>query len=63
LFLAGYARTLQAQKHFAEADDTFVRARAILVAAYGAEHARVVKLDQMRKALYQEWGRPLPALE
>ena len=63
LFLAGYARTLQAQKHFAEADDAFVRARAILVAAYGAEHARVVKLDQMRKALYQEWGRPLPALE
>jgi len=63
LFLAGYARTLQAQKHFAEADDAFVRARAILVGAYGPEHARVVKLDQMRKTLYQAWGRPMPATE
>jgi len=63
LFLAGYARTLQAQKHFAESDDAFVRARAILVAAYNPEHARVVKLDQMRKTLYQEWGRPMPAVE
>jgi non-specific serine/threonine protein kinase len=63
LFRAGYARTLQAQKHFAEADGEFVRARAILVAAYGPEHARVVKLDQMRKALYEEWGRPVSAME
>jgi tetratricopeptide (TPR) repeat protein len=60
LFLAGFARTLQAQKRYAESADTYEQARAILVAAYGATHARVVKLDQMLVALYEEWGRPLP---
>lgn len=60
LFLFGYARTLQAQKRYAEAADAVEQARAVLVAAYGPTHARVVKLDEMRTALYREWGRPLP---
>jgi non-specific serine/threonine protein kinase len=60
LFLAGLASTLQAQKRYAESADTFAQARSNLVAAYGATHARVVKIDQMRTALYQEWGRPMP---
>ncbi|HEY2395558.1 MAG TPA: tetratricopeptide repeat protein [Rudaea sp.] len=60
LFLAGFARTLQAQKRYAESADAFAQARTNLVAAYGPTHARVVKLDQMRVALYQEWGRPMP---
>ncbi len=61
LFLAGFARTLQAHKRYAESADAFAQARTNLVAAYGPTHARVVKLDQMRVALYQEWGRPMPA--
>lgn len=61
LFLSGLARTLQAQKRYPESAATFADARTILVAAYGATHARVVKLDEMRAALYREWGRPLPA--
>ena len=61
LFLAGFARTLQAQKRYAEAADAFGQARTNLVAAYGPTHARVVNLDQMRVALYREWGRPMPS--
>jgi hypothetical protein len=49
-----------AQRRYAESADMFEQARSILVAAYGASHARVVKLDQMLVALYEEWGRPLP---
>ena len=60
LFLAGFARTLQAQRRFAEAADNFGQAREILVTAYGPSHARVVKLDQMRSTLYEQWGRPMP---
>jgi non-specific serine/threonine protein kinase len=60
LFLAGFARTLQAQRRFAEAADNFAQAREILVSAYGPSHARVVKLDQMRATLYEQWGRPMP---
>lgn len=60
LFLAGYARTLAAEKRYAEAADAFEQARSILVAAYGPTHARVVKLDEMRGGLYKEWGKPVP---
>jgi len=60
LFLAGLANTLLAQKRYAESADAFDQARAILVAAYGAGHARVARLDQMRAALYREWGKPMP---
>ena len=60
LFLAGFARTLEKEKHYAEADREFTAARENLVAAYGPTHPRVVRLDQMRVALYKEWGRPLP---
>ncbi len=61
LFLTGLGRTEQAQKHYEEAAATFMRARAILLAAYGPTHARVTKLAEMQAALYKEWGRPLPA--
>lgn len=61
LFLAGLARTLARQKRYADADVAFVQARANLVAAYGAKHARVARLDRMRAELYGEWGRPLPS--
>jgi non-specific serine/threonine protein kinase len=60
LFLTGLGRTEQAQKHYEDAAATFMRARAILVAAYGPAHARVAKLAEMQAALYKEWGRPLP---
>ncbi|HET6545751.1 MAG TPA: tetratricopeptide repeat protein, partial [Rhodanobacteraceae bacterium] len=60
LFLAGLARTLQAERRYAEAADTFVAARTNLVAAYGPTHPRVVKLAAMQRALYQAWGRPVP---
>ena len=60
LFLTGLGRTEQAHKHYEDAAATFMRARAILVAAYGPTHARVAKLTEMQTALYKEWGRPLP---
>jgi len=42
-------------------NDRQLKARTILVAAYGPTHARVAKLTDMQTALYKEWGRPLPA--
>jgi non-specific serine/threonine protein kinase len=60
LFLTGLGRTQQKVKHYEEAAATFMKARAILVGAYGPTHARVTKLTEMQAALYQEWGRPLP---
>jgi hypothetical protein len=61
LFLAGLAQTLQKQKRYAESADAFAAARKNLLAAFGPTHARVIKLEQMQAALYQEWGRPQPA--
>jgi non-specific serine/threonine protein kinase len=60
LFMTGLARTLQKAGRYAEASDAFSKARANLVAAYGADHARVKRLTEMQAALYAEWGRPLP---
>jgi eukaryotic-like serine/threonine-protein kinase len=61
LFMAGLAQTLQKQKRYAESADAFAMARKNLLAAFGPTHARVMKLEQMQTALYQEWGRPQPA--
>jgi non-specific serine/threonine protein kinase len=60
LFITGLARTLHAQKRYAESADAFEQARRNLVGAYGSGHARVVKLDEMRSAMYRDWGRPVP---
>ena len=51
LFRAGLALTLQAAGRLDEARGEFETARAVLVAAYGADHPRVAKLDEMRAAL------------
>ncbi|HSS07994.1 MAG TPA: tetratricopeptide repeat-containing protein kinase family protein, partial [Rhodanobacteraceae bacterium] len=61
LFLTGLGRTLQQEKRYAEAADTFAKARTNLIAAYGPTHARVTRLTAMQLALYKEWGRPPPA--
>ncbi|MGA9342026.1 MAG: tetratricopeptide repeat protein [Rhodanobacteraceae bacterium] len=61
LFMAGLAQTLQKQRRYAEAAQTFAGARANLVAAYGPTHARVKRLAEMQIALYREWGKPMPA--
>jgi non-specific serine/threonine protein kinase len=61
LFLTGLGRTEQKRKHYEDAAATFMKARTILVGAYGPTHARVAKLAEMQTALYKEWGRPVPA--
>ena len=61
LFLTGLGRALVKEKRYEEAADTFAKARTILIAAYGPTHARVARLTEMQTALYQEWGRPMPA--
>jgi tetratricopeptide (TPR) repeat protein len=61
LFLTGLGRTLQKEKHYADAADAYARARANLIAAYGPTHERVTRLTEMQTALYKEWGRPPPA--
>lgn len=60
LFLVGFAQTLQKQKRYQEAADTFAAARKNLLAAYGPTHARVAKLHDMQVTLYKQWGRPMP---
>lgn len=54
LFRVGLAQTLQRQGRKAEALAEFDRARERLVGLFGAEDARVQKVDAMRAALAQE---------
>lgn len=60
LFLVGLGRTLQAQRRYAEAAETYATARKNLIAAYGPRHPRVERLTEMQLELYRDWGRPAP---
>jgi len=58
LFRVGLAQTLQLRGRPDEAAREFASARATLVRAYGVEHPRVARVDEMIAALNVEVRRP-----